>query len=71
MIIMIHKNLQEYLNAGTDSEKNLAGKLGVSVSYVNMIKRGTRRPSPELAEKIEKATGIPFRLLLFPSNNLG
>jgi hypothetical protein len=29
-----------------------------------MLKRGERRPTPVLAQKIEALTGIPFRALL-------
>lgn len=61
---MIHKNLKKYLESGHLSEKELAEKLGVTISHVNMIKRGERRPSPELAKKIEEITGIPFQALL-------
>ena len=61
---MIHENLKEYLEHTGISEKDLAGKLGVSNAYVSMLKRGQRRPSARLAQKIEALTGIPFRRLL-------
>ena len=61
---MIYENLKEYMeNTGT-KESEMAEKLDISVSYVNLIKNGERRPSPQLAEKIEALTGIPFRKLL-------
>jgi transcriptional regulator with XRE-family HTH domain len=66
---MIHESLKEYLEHNDMAEKDLAKKLGVSISYVSMLKRGERRPSPELAKKIERVTGIPFRLLLLGNEN--
>jgi transcriptional regulator with XRE-family HTH domain len=66
---MIYENLKEYMeNTGT-KESEMAEKLGVSASYVNLIKNGERRPSPQLAEKIEAITGIPFRKLLLNGTN--
>lgn len=59
-----YKNLRQYLEAGKMSEKELSTCLGISIAYVNLLKRGERRPSPDLAQKIEKLTGIPFRNLL-------
>ena len=32
---------------------------------MSMLRSGQRRPSPELAQRIEAATGIPFKKLLF------
>ncbi len=61
---MIHESLKEYLEHNGIAEKDLAKKLGVTIAYVSMLKRGLRRPSPEMARKIEAMTGIPFRRLL-------
>lgn len=58
---MIHENLKEYIDGGAGTEKELARKLGISIAYINMLKHGHRRPAPDLALKIEKLTGIPFR----------
>jgi transcriptional regulator with XRE-family HTH domain len=66
---MIHENLKEYLENSGVSEKELAEKLDISLSYINMLKNGDRRPSPQLAEKIEAITGIPFRKLLLNGTN--
>lgn len=66
---MIYENLKEYMENTKTTEKELSEKLGISVSYVNLIKNGERRPSPELAEKIEALTGIPFRKLLLNNNS--
>jgi HTH-type transcriptional regulator / antitoxin HigA len=66
---MIHETISEYLENTGATERELAGKLGISASHLNMIKKGTRRPSPELAQKIETLTGIPFRKLLLNNDS--
>ena len=58
------KTIREYLRRSGRTERQLARLLGVSQPYVNMLKNGRRRPRPELAERIEAVTGIPFRKLL-------
>lgn len=63
---MIHESIAEFLEQKQMSEAELADKIGVSQAYVNMMKKGERRPSPELAQKIEAVTGIPFKNLLLP-----
>lgn len=47
-------------NAGI-SQVDLAGKLKVSEAHMSMLVKGRRNPSPRLAAKIEKLTGISFR----------
>jgi transcriptional regulator with XRE-family HTH domain len=66
---MIHESLKEFLEHSGMAEKEFAKKLGVSIAYVSMLKRGQRRPSAKLARKIEAMTGIPFRRLLLPDEN--
>jgi transcriptional regulator with XRE-family HTH domain len=61
---MNYSTIREYLEKTGKSERQFARMLGISQSHLNMIKNGSRRPSPELARKIEKITGIPFRSLL-------
>jgi transcriptional regulator with XRE-family HTH domain len=63
---MICESITEYLEKTGAKESELAEKVGVSQPHLNMIKKGMRRPSPELAQKIEEITGIPFRKLLLP-----
>ena len=58
------KTIRDYLKRSGKTEKQLARLLGVSQPYVNMLKNGRRRPGPDLAERIEAVTGIPFRSLL-------
>jgi transcriptional regulator with XRE-family HTH domain len=46
------------------SQKTLADKVGISVSYVSMLERGQRSPPLETVEKVAKALGVkPAQLL--------
>jgi hypothetical protein len=63
---MKYRSIQQYLEETNTTEKEFSIKLGISQPFVNLLKRGERRPTPELAAKIESITGIPFRRLLFP-----
>ncbi|HVP68488.1 MAG TPA: helix-turn-helix transcriptional regulator [Anaeromyxobacteraceae bacterium] len=40
------------------SQKALADKVGISVSYVSMLERGQRSPPLETVEKMAKALGV-------------
>jgi transcriptional regulator with XRE-family HTH domain len=62
-----YASIREYLQKTHQTARELAEKVGVSEAYVLMLKAGKRRPSPELAKKLEAVTGIPFRKLLLPS----
>jgi transcriptional regulator with XRE-family HTH domain len=46
------------------SQKALADKIGISVSYVSMLERGQRSPPLETIEKMAKALGVPPSSLL-------
>ncbi|MFO0584721.1 MAG: helix-turn-helix transcriptional regulator [Anaeromyxobacteraceae bacterium] len=46
------------------SQKALADKIGISVSYVSMLERGQRSPPLETIEKMAKALGVPPGALL-------
>jgi transcriptional regulator with XRE-family HTH domain len=46
------------------SQKALADRIGISVSYVSMLERGQRSPPLETIEKLAKALGIPPATLL-------
>jgi len=46
------------------SQKALADKVGISVSYVSMLERGQRSPPLETVEKVAKALGVAPALLL-------
>jgi len=46
------------------SQKTLADKIGISVSYVSMLERGQRSPPLDMLEKVAKAMGVtPISLL--------
>jgi transcriptional regulator with XRE-family HTH domain len=46
------------------SQKTLADKIGISVSYVSMLERGQRSPPLDMLEKVAKALGVtPISLL--------
>ena len=46
------------------SQKALADKIGISVSYVSMLERAQRSPPLETIEKMAKALGVtPANLL--------
>jgi transcriptional regulator with XRE-family HTH domain len=61
---MRYKSISEYLERTGKKQKDLSAQLGISQAFLNEIKSGKKRPSPELAAKIEVLTGIPFRKLL-------
>jgi transcriptional regulator with XRE-family HTH domain len=46
------------------SQKALADKVGISVSYVSMLERGQRSPPLETIERMAKALGVPPAALL-------
>lgn len=50
-------NLQDYLRRPGVKQSALAAAAGVSPAMLNQVKSGLRRPSPELALRIEQATG--------------
>lgn len=56
------------LNAKTINQKRLALAIGTHPVYLNAILRGRRRPSPDLALRIEEATGgaVTRMELLYP-----
>jgi len=58
------KDIDQYIACKRLNSKQLAQKLGISESYMCMLRSGRRRPSPDLAQKIEAMTGIPFKRLL-------
>jgi transcriptional regulator with XRE-family HTH domain len=60
------KDLREYFHQTMRSQAQLADTLNVSRGFICEITSGKKRPSPELAAKIEKITGIPLRRLLLP-----
>jgi len=47
-------NLKDYLKSKDKSK--FAKQIGTTKNYLNLLIYGIRRPSPELAKKIEEAT---------------
>lgn len=61
-------NLKKFLM--NKSRNDFAKEVGTTKNYINLLVIGQRRPSPELALKIERATGgqVTVMELLFPSS---
>ena len=60
----IFKNIRDYLKGSGKTEAELAQLACISQAHVNMIKNGSRRPTPEVAARLEAITGVPLRTLL-------
>ncbi len=57
-------NVQRLRSKRKMSQKALADKVGISVSYVAMLERGQRSPPLETIEKMARALGVtPANLL--------
>jgi ribosome-binding protein aMBF1 (putative translation factor) len=59
-----YKNIRDYLKGSGKTEAELAQLACISQAHVNMIKNGTRRPTPEVAAHLEAITGVSLRTLL-------
>jgi transcriptional regulator with XRE-family HTH domain len=61
--------LKEYLTENKIKLTDFASKVGIQQPYVSLIKNGHNRPSPDVALRIEQATGgaVTVMELLFPS----
>ncbi len=59
-----YKSIRDYLKRTGKTESELAELARISQAHVNMIKNGSRRPTPEVAARLEAITGIPLRTLL-------
>jgi DNA-binding transcriptional regulator YdaS (Cro superfamily) len=50
-------NLKEYFaEEPYGSKKEMAEHLGITQTWLSLLLRGARRPSPELTKRIERAT---------------
>ena len=58
--------LKEYRKLKKWSQGKVSKMLDISVPHISMIENGTRRPSPQLAQKIEIITdgAVPFKAQL-------
>lgn len=62
-------NLQTYINQERGTATQLAGELGVSISYLSQMASGVAAISPQRAVQIEKATkGVVHRCDLRPKD---
>lgn len=61
--------LTEYIKRGKRSD--FADKIGTTKGYLDLLCAGYRRPSPELAVKIEEVTNghVTVLELILPENN--
>ncbi|MDR0843046.1 MAG: helix-turn-helix domain-containing protein [Acidobacteriota bacterium] len=60
-------NLMDYMRERGMTEPEAAQVFGVSQTTVNLVKRGLRRMSPEMASRVSAITGIPRLALLYPN----
>jgi len=60
--------LSEYLSENKIKLSRFAEDAGLKQPYASLIKNGHKRPSPDVALRIEQATGgsVTLRELLFP-----
>lgn len=56
--------ITEYRTGAGISQAAFADRVGCKRSMMNLIEKGERRPSPELAGRIQAETGIDARVLL-------
>ncbi|MEN8236160.1 MAG: helix-turn-helix domain-containing protein [Pseudomonadota bacterium] len=63
-------NLREWLFRERKTVTELAKKIVVSRTHLNLVSTGKKRPSPDLAKKIEEATNgkVTRDELLFPED---
>ncbi|HSN15559.1 MAG TPA: helix-turn-helix transcriptional regulator [Anaeromyxobacteraceae bacterium] len=64
LLIRFAENVHRLRLKNKLSQKALAKRVGISVSYVSMLERGHRSPPLETVEKLAKALGVPPPRLL-------
>lgn len=57
------------MNAKKVSDEALAAQVGASRVQISRIRRNLSKPSPRLAEKLERITGLPAWDFLRPTQN--
>ena len=65
-------NLKKFLNKNNLTQREFSEILNIHYMHLNMILKKKRRPSPELALKIEKATSgeVTVMELLYPESEV-
>ena len=46
------------------TQKEIAKKLGCSQQFISAVLHGRKRPSPRMAARLERITGVPLRVWL-------
>ena len=71
MLICRIMDLKTYCKVENIKFNELARKLGLSAPFITQIIKGDRRPSPEIAQKIEEKTGgqVTRMELLYPNED--
>lgn len=57
--------LDRYMRENAVADSDLARLIKVTQPYIGRLRRGERRPSPEVAKRLEAHTGIPAAHLIF------
>ncbi len=58
--------LSAWMHGARENDASLAAKVGVSRVQILRIRKGQSKPSPKLAQKLEKETGVPAWEFLRP-----
>lgn len=61
----LNEALRLYRKARNLTQKQVAEKAGISVSYLSLVERGQRDPSLSTLEKIASAMGVSLTILAF------
>ena len=64
LVAVVAQNLREIRARKNLSQREVADKAKVSVSYISMLERGQRSPPLETLEMIAKALGVAPLILL-------
>ena len=56
--LILMEQLLAYRSANALTLEGMAAKLGTSPGYLHDLEKGRRKPSPQLANTIERITGI-------------
>jgi len=57
--------LAKWIERNEVSQQDFADKIGCGSSMVSQILKGTKFPSPKLARRISRVTGLPLEVVLF------
>jgi transcriptional regulator with XRE-family HTH domain len=60
--------IAKYLDLMKIADGDFARKIGVTAGYLSLLRNGKRSPSPAVALRISKLTGIPLEDVLFTNS---